>query len=654
MTKNLFIHSFSALAALCLTHAALAAVPPAEKLLPSDTLAMFTVPDSAALRAVSAKSPASLLLNDPAMRPIKEKFLKQLNEELLTPLERELGVQLTNYVALAQGQFTLALTQNGWQGNPGEQAGALLLVDARDQRDTLKKSLAEFRTKWTDAGKTVRTEKIRGTEFLIVTLTSNDVPATLKRLLPGPSGVRELGDEEEETDEDAPKPVKKSELVLGQIESLFIVGNTVSAVERVAGQLGDSSAAALAEVAHFQSSQSEFFRNAHAYGWVNARQAMDALTKLSERKEKASAEAPDPFATLRPEKILSAAGLSGLRSAAFAYQEAPDGALVQFHLAVPESERKGLLKILAGEPRETTPPPFVPADAVEFQRWRMDGQKTWSTLTSALNEISPTIMSSMDFILGTADAAGKQMDEKFDLKRQVIGNLGDDLITYKKKPRGTKLAELSEPPELMLVGAKNAEEMVNALKIVMSALTGGGKPPGEREFLGRKIFTVTSMAGPQLDPTNPKYRKMHLASSGGYVLIANDEAVLEEYLRAGEAQPKALREVPGLTEALQRVTGPGTSLVGYQNQVEMQRTTFELMKQNPDSGKESPVSGMTPVPESFGMAMPEQSLKEWVDYSLLPPFTDVEKYFHFTVYGGSANADGLTFKVFSPTPPGLK
>jgi len=647
------MHHFIPLALLCLASAVSAAVPPAEKILPADTLAVITVPDSTKLREVSKNSPAGQLWNDPAMRPIKDKFMARLKEELITPLERDLGVKLEDYAALAQGQFTLALTQNGWQGNPGEQVGALLIVDARDKKEELKKVLADFRKKWTEAGKTVRTEKIRGTEFLLVTLTTNDLPATLKRLLPGPSDVREVGDEP--AGEDAPKPAKaESKIVLGQVESLLIVGNNVAAVERIVASLADSSAATLAEVPHFQTCQAEFFRTAQAFGWVNAKVAMEALTKVSERKAKASEEAPDPFATLRPEKILSAAGLSGLRSAAFAFQDAPDGALVQLHLGVPEAERKGLLKILAGEPREVLPPPFVPADAVQFTRWRMDGQKTWTTLTTALNNISPAIMSTVDFILGTADAAGKQTDEKFDLRRQVIGNLGDDLIRYEKKPRGTRPAELADPPELVLIGAKNAEEMASALKIAFGALTGGGKPAAEREFLGRKIYTVTTMAGPQLDPTNPKFRKLHLASSGGYVLLANDEAVLEEYLRAGETPPKALRETPGLMDALQKVTGPTTSLAGFQNQAEMQRTAFELLEQLPDGGTNSTVSGMTPVPESFGVAMPEQSLKEWVDFSLLPPFAAVEKYFHFMVFGGSANAEGLTLKFYSPVPPGLK
>jgi hypothetical protein len=47
-------------------------------------------------------------------------------------------------------------------------------------------------------------------------------------------------------------------------------------------------------------------------------------------------------------------------------------------------------------------------------------------------------------------------------------------------------------------------------------------------------------------------------------------------------------------------------------------------------------------------------VKDWADLSLLPPFEQVSKYFYFSVYGGGATVDGLTFKVFSPVPPGSK
>jgi len=482
-----------------------------------------------------------------------------------------------------------------------------------------------------------------------LTLTTNDIPATVRRLLPGPSNVRELGDDEDKksSDDDG-----KMQIIIGRVDSLFIVGNNVKPIERIVGQLTGGSAPVLADVAQFQSCQPVFFREAQSFGWINAKVLVEALAKVSEKKEKASEEAPDPFASIKPEKILSAAGLSGLRNAAFAYQDSPEGPMIQFSLGVPESERKGLLKILAGEAKETTPPPFVPADAAKFVRWRMDGQKTWATLTASLNDISPMIMGSLDYMLNTANEAGKMKDEKFDLRRQIIGNLSDDLISYQKKPRGTAPADVEQPPTMTLIGAKNPEEMASAVKVTFGALSRNGKAPEEREFLGRKIYTVSTLAGPQLDPTNPKFRKMLLSSSGGYVLVSTDEAALEEYLRAGESQSKPLREAPGLLDAAARVTGPGTSLFGYENQVETQRAAFDLMKKAADTN--APVSGMTPISESFGMVLPEGSLKEWFDYSLLPPFDAIAKYYNFTVYGGSANVDGLTLKLFLPVPPGLK
>src|SRR5882724_11250823 len=92
------------------------AVPPPEKLLPEDTLVVLTAPDFAKMREVYQKSQPSQLWNDPAMKPLREKFLTKWKEEFVQPLERELDVRFDDYTSLPQGQVTFALTQNGWQG----------------------------------------------------------------------------------------------------------------------------------------------------------------------------------------------------------------------------------------------------------------------------------------------------------------------------------------------------------------------------------------------------------------------------------------------------------------------------------------------------------------------------------------------------------
>jgi len=631
---------------LALTFGANAATPVAEQILPDDTLAMISVPDCVNLREVSAQSPMGQLWNDAMMKPFRDKFMGKLNEQFIQPLERELGVKLDDYAELAQGQFTFAITANGWSGEKGTEPAVVLLLDSGTKRAELEKAISTFRKKWTDSGRTLRTEQVRGLEFLAFTLSSNDVPSTVKRLLPGASDVKELGDEEES---DATK--KKSEIFLGRSESVLVVGDNVKALERVVSRLTGGSSPVLAEVPQFQSCQPVFFREAQCFGWANAQRLITALTKVSEREEAQSEEAPDPFAKMQPEKVLSAAGLSGLRNLAFAVQSSPEGAFVQFHVGVPESERKGVLKILAGEPKETTPPPFVPADATKFSRWRMDGQKAWTTLTAALNEISPMFMSVTDYVLNNANELGRQKDENFDLRRQMIGNFGDDIITFEKPAR----SESNAAPSLVMIGSKAPEDMAAALKVLLGALsrTGGAD---EREFLGRKIYTIASVGAPQLDAGNAQPRKMYLSHSGGYVLVANDEAVLEEYLRSSEPTGKPLSEAPGVLAAIQKVNGPGTSFLAYENQQETERARYEQMRKLLGEGKagDEEQGGMTPIPESLGVAMPQGSIKEWFDYSLLPPFDAVAKYYSFVVMGGGANADGLTLKIYSPVPAGLR
>src|ERR1041385_8430343 len=184
------------------------------------------------MRGIYEKSPQSRFWNDLAMKPFRDKFMTKWKEEFTTPLERELGVKFDDYSALPQGQFTVAVTQNGWTGkDDSDSPGLLLLLDAKDKSDRLKKNLADLRKKWVDDGKSIKTEKIRDVEFSIVPLSSNDVPRTLRRFFPQKQTVQELGKEDEK-----PAP-DKSQLVVGQFESLLIVGTSTKAIERIVAQL---------------------------------------------------------------------------------------------------------------------------------------------------------------------------------------------------------------------------------------------------------------------------------------------------------------------------------------------------------------------------------------------------------------------------------
>jgi hypothetical protein len=618
-----------------------AAIPPSENLLPSDTLLLITVPDFSTLRAASKQSPEWLFWNDPAMKPFHDKFMARWNEKLVAPLERDLGVKLSDFTNLPQGQLTFAVTQNGWTGGDNPMPGVLLLLDARGKSDLLKTNLAALRKKWTDAGKPMRNETTRGILFSVVPLSSNDIPATLAGVFPKRQPVQELGKEN--------KPPPPGEIVIGQFESLLIVGSSLKVVEPVAMRLTGGALPPLADNALFAADRLAQFRDAPLYyGWLNAKTLFDVLVHITPPEP--NPEAPSPVPPIPWDKILSASGLTGLKSASFSYHESRDGSQLNFYLAAPEAGRQGIFKIIATAPKDANPPAFVPADAVKFWRWRVDGQKSWATLEKMLSDISPAWLNGLNATISIANATAQQKDPNFDIRKNLIGNLGDDWIYYQKVPAGHPPADLNSGPPLFLFAALNPEQAVLAIKNVASLNSSQENAPAPRDFLGRKIYTVALSARRAPGATSPTPRSLYCAASGGYVALTTDVSTMEAYLRSADSKARPLRETAGFANAAQHVGGAGNGLFAYENQREVMRETLTALK---NSSTDSPSSSGANASSALPFVSPEKIFSEWMDFSLLPDFDKVSKYFYFSVTSGNVTADGLSFKIYTPRPPQL-
>lgn len=615
-----------------------AAVLPAEKLLPDDTLVMFTIPDFTKARDIYKNSPQGQFWSDPSMQAFKDKFINKLKSEYISPLEHDLGVHFDDYASLPQGQFTVAMIQDGWQGGAkGDQTpGLLLLLDTKDKSAQLKTNLADLKKKWVDAGKTVKTEKIRDVEFSVVVLSSSDIPKSLKK------GAGSQPDATDAADSaDAKSGLKKS-MYIGQSESMLIMSSSPKIVEKVLARMSGASVKSLSELASYDACHVAMFHDVPAFGWVNAKALVDILAHLGD-----SATDTDSGPMPKPAKIMAALGLNGLKTIAFNYFYSNEGAQFNVSLGVPEASRTGLFKILAGEPKEFNPPAFVPADSVKFQRWRIDGQKAWATLRQMVADVYPPGVGTVDYMLGLAEAAAKEKDPSFDIKKNLFGNLGDDMISYQKSSKGTSLAELSSAPSIFLLSSPNPEQLASALRSIL-VLTGQQATPTDREFLGHKIYSIALPATPG-KAGKSESRSLNYAFSGGYLAVTADTSMLEEYLRSSQNQGKSLRETQGLSDATQKVSGSGTYLFGYSNDSETMRALFDVLSKDSNFGDNA--ASLGPLGAAMGS---DFKLKDWVDVSLLPTFDKISKYFNFTVYGGSKTPEGLTFKAFSPVPPQLK
>jgi hypothetical protein len=627
------------LSLLLLAFAAAAAVLPPEQLLPDDTLFVLTIPDFAKVQATYKSSPQLQMWTDPAMKPFRDKFTGKLESEFIGPLEHELNIHFTDYTSLPQGQITLAVVQDGWTGDSTDSTtpAFLLLLDTKDKSSQLKTNLASLKKKWVDSGRTAKTETIRNVDFSVITLSSNDIPGTLKK------AAGKHGDGSGDSDSDsgtkpadsASKAAPGPSFYIGQADSLLIMGSSRKVIEKVLSAMAGGDVHTLSQLPAYFANYNALFRDAPMFGWFNAH----ALVEIGKHAAGANANSQSDNGP-SPAKIFTALGLDGLKTIAFSYHFASDGASASFLIGVPEDTRAGLFKMFAGEPKDSKPPAFVPADAVTFRRWRIDGKKLWDDLRQMVGDISPQAVGGIDFMLGSAEAKAKEKDPDFDLQKNLFGNLGDDFITYQKPARGNSLTAISSPPTIFLLGSPHPEQLANALNSLL-VLVGTQSTPTSRDFLGRKIY---SLPLPSPGMADGQTNSLNYVSSGGYLALTTDTAMLEEYLRSGDSPAKSLRETPGLDAAIEKVSSPGTSLFGYSNDSETMRQLFTALKNDPSNG----MSSIAPMAMVMGMG--NANFKDWVDFSLLPDFSQISKYFSFSVYAGSATPDGLILKAFTPTP----
>jgi hypothetical protein len=603
-----------------------AAIAPAENLLPADTIAFFTVPDCAVFRAVAKVSPQLMCWNDPAMKPFHDKFMGKLTEKFLAPLEKDLGLKADDFADLPQGQFTVAVTVNGSNGHDDIPPGLLLLLDTRDKSAQLKTNLAALTKKMTDNGRTLRTVKIRSLPFTVVTLASND----LNNIFGARPQVSEIGKE--------PKPEKPVDIYFTQFESLLIAANSELLADAVAAHLTGGSAPALTDDATFAADKLSQFRDAPTYyGWFNGKVFFNLLAQASDETTGDAANGLLP--KFSAAKILGATGLGNLKSVSFAMRDGRDGAVAEMHLTSPADSRGGILKILSLPAKDSSPPTFVPADATKFTRARLDGKQTWTDLLKMLAEISPQALAAINSIVDVANASAQQKDPAFDLRKNLFGNLGDDIISYSKAATGDTLAAISHPPSIVLVATPNAEQMIQAVKVIGAMAGPQDSSVQPRDFHGHKIHSITPRAQRTASGATVPQSPLLLSSANGYVAFTTDAGMLEEFLRNTDGSSKPLRENAGLRDAATRVGGTGTGLFSYQDQRAEMRMAFKLFKSAVDS---DPMMKLFP-----------RELRDWADFSLLPEYDKVAKYFYLSVFTGSANASGLSVKVFTPRPPQL-
>ena len=135
------------------------------------------------------------------------------------------------------------------------------------------------------------------------------------------------------------------------------------------------------------------------------------------------------------------------------------------------------------------------------------------------------------------------------------------------------------------------------------------------------------------------------AVKDGYLAISTDTDLMRGLLDGKAQTPLAKRE--RLAAAAAAVGGIDSGFFGYQNDRAMISNVMDTLRANSDQFEM--IFSMIPME-----GLDEVGLDSWFDFSVLPKGEEVAKYFDITVYGAKTDARGVTLKMFSPRPPGLK
>lgn len=631
------IHGVLAFSCFC-TAVTAQSVPSAEKLLPADTLAVFTIPDMELARGLYQQSPTLRLWSDPALKPFVDKFRSKLDAEVLQKFEKETGTSLGELFGLVKGQFTVAVTRNGWPASQGATPGILILADARDRSGRVKELLDQARQKLGKDGEAAKVERIDSTEFMVL-----QMQPPVPKAAPKDKAQNADGQSPDAAPESAPKS-QPQDLYIGESGTLFIAGTSRSELEKVLQLKRGGAVLALSESTSFMPDYEAMFKGATAYGWFNVEPVISNLSGLI------SMGAPANPLGLNPGRIISTLGLSGLQTISMAGRLGAEGVTSEVQVRVPPDARRGLVRVFEFDAKDSSPPSFVPANALSFSRTRIDLMRAWNTLEAMVVDTSPQLGG---IVKMTVDSIGKDKDSSFDFRKQFLANLGDDLITWQMPPPAGVLT--GNQPQIALISSPKPDELAASLTLLMGMIPPDVAKLQESEVNGVKVHSISlpmGMAkGGQGAP--PATQNFSFTSAKGYLVLATDPGLMKNFLEGNTGSAGPLASQPDLEVAAKMVDGFGTGMFGYANNRENLRVIWDAFTQG-DSATGNPVALMWhQLVTASAAAGKGGGVGEWIDLSLLPPFEKVEKYFYISVYSGATNAKGFTLKGFSPNPPGM-
>jgi hypothetical protein len=598
-------------------------LPRTAKLVPPETILLVDINNFNQLWAQIEKTNFYQLYKDPAMAPFIDNFKTKWREKKQES-EREFVRTIADAGVLPQGRVAVALVFD--KQMPDVNEPVLVVAQWGDKIDKVKELTNEIVRKAVEDGARRQTEDYRGVD---ITTIEKKPPEALSYCFIDDCLIAST----------SPNVLK---FVIAQIKG---AGSTTLADDRdyaATGKAVDPSNPGRIDL------------------YFNIKQVIK--TELAQD------------ATGRAKAMIDNMGLNNVTSFGGSVEPAGGPGDSSFAKAILKIDgaKEGICKMLEIESGPLRMPRFIAASACSISVVNLNIKKAFDELANILTRFSPQMAAIMYMPILPP---GPQGEPALQLKADIVDHLGSQIILAQSidKPQpdaATRSAEKQPSPvtqSIIAIAIENRNALEKSLSLIHSKMIAPNNPEARRELLGHTIYSVDlsgffpgfgpNPRAPMQAPAGPDSPKMPLSAftvTDTHLLFASQDAIEQAIRALGGSQAESIGSAKWFNKAKSNIPS-AVGITGLQNNAVSGEYFWSTLQQTkkPDKAAGDEEQNRISVGVTSGSLFPQimfTQAADMLDFSLLPEFDAVKKYFGLSAFYGISRQDGFffEFKYLSP------
>jgi hypothetical protein len=575
--------------------AAAKVLPKTARLIPPETVFLVDVDDFNELKTQFEKTNLYKFYKDPAMAAFVEDFKTKLREKIQQLDDNDVFKTIFNADVLPQGRAAVALVPNE-QARDVNESTILIITQWGEQIDKIKEAVSKMLEKNIElGGHQKRSEDYRGVD--------------IETIIDEASGA----------------------LNYCFIDDCLIAATNPDLLKFVIAHIKGASSPTLA-------SDTDFTDTMRAIGpyhdidfYVNIKQIIETILAKD--------------STGKTQTKIACLGLDNVRAAgcSLGFGKAVGSSACGKAFVRVEGEKKGICKMLEVESAVLRTPRFIPASAYSATFLNLNIKKAYDELYNILYSLNPTTAALIPTMLLPAGPAGER---GLDLKADFINHLGSQIILAQNTRR--PFSSGSVPVEsLVALAVNNRGALEESVSILYSEIS----PEARRELLGYTIYLISlpplqvpsGEVTPLQEPSAPSTLQMpNLAFTiTDTHLIFGVESTVERAIRALSSNETASFSSAEWFSWCQSAIPSVVGLAFLEDTAASGELFWWMMKEGQTSKNPSISLGISVSP-NLGLTFLQSGL---FNFSLLPEFDAVRKYFGLSTFYGISRPDGFFFEL---------